>query len=915
METSIGLTFKTTHRLECPMVKSTKYHEGEIGIGDTVVALNGISIDTHEDPFQAFQDIYGRSPNRPLVLTFRRKEAAKSDSDPAAIEKPPAVEAEKKTEVQAENESEVQVPSQVEQKNVPPPDSDTATSTSDGGSSRKKSNFRSMLAAKIAKDRAKAREQAVKEEAKVESSAVGSPPSGRADEDNGAYPDSDISSITSGSQAAAQPLPAKERLSSDDDEVKMPESPPVPTPGSAPVDRTHGSSPEDDQPGYYEVTFTGSRLGFNLYDSHHGYVVVEDPAEHLERPAHGDVVISVGGRYVEGHEHPFDFAAKLLKELPRPLKVGFVKEGFIDTGHGIEYHEGEEGDFYDDSMSQEDQPQDVLSTVHENENENTTQEVEPPSPSEKIDWALAKEEYKKHAVDSPTRDFPSPSSDAPLSSEGAESVSGLSGGSQKSGIVRNSSSWDYLERNGLHDDLDYEELGKIPVGRTVWVLDPSYKHLFRPGRKVGDLQTTNSRGGATNHVTVTIGDGEGGKDYNFAANEYAVVRMQNELDDVETVDDLRELDGSTSPLILYALRLRFKNQAFYTTIGHDVLIAMKPTKYVESQYEYSKIIQALARAEMNAAEFSPDNEAPAPLMSEDGSGSTLYQLAADAFFGCRRDGHLHAMIVAGDGGAGKTEACKEILRVLSTASSVLSGAAKKESDRVYSSLVESSFLLEAFGNAEMPHNTNSSRFVNWTQLVFDWQGRIRSGKITPHIFESSRVVLQESTYERNYHAFYYLLASAPKEELKRLWLESDPQQYNILQPIKSPERDDYGYHETTEILLNLSFDKASIKSIWQILAAILHLNQVVFRRSKKGVVSIDAADDEAAITELRRAAVLLLQCRRTGGCFVEGPGWFECRRSEWSGAQPPHHHECSMEPLLMARILNESADGCKRGTG
>ena len=84
METSIGLTFKTTHRLECPMVKSTKYHEGEIGIGDTVVALNGISIDTHEDPFQAFQDIYGRSPNRPLVLTFRRKEAAKSDSDPAA---------------------------------------------------------------------------------------------------------------------------------------------------------------------------------------------------------------------------------------------------------------------------------------------------------------------------------------------------------------------------------------------------------------------------------------------------------------------------------------------------------------------------------------------------------------------------------------------------------------------------------------------------------------------------------------------------------------------------------------------------------------------------------------------------------------------------------------------------------------
>eukprot|EP00063_Salmo_salar_P066053 XP_014040888.1 PREDICTED: unconventional myosin-X-like [Salmo salar] len=95
------------------------------------------------------------------------------------------------------------------------------------------------------------------------------------------------------------------------------------------------------------------------------------------------------------------------------------------------------------------------------------------------------------------------------------------------------------------------------------------------------------------------------------------------------------------------------------------------------------------------------------------------------------------------------------------------GTAQSErSTRVEQSIIQSSPIMEAFGNAKTVYNNNSSRFGKFIQLHFSQSGNIHGGCIIDYLLEKNRVVRQNPG-ERNYHIFYALLAGADEDHRGR----------------------------------------------------------------------------------------------------------------------------------------------------
>ena len=77
-------------------------------------------------------------------------------------------------------------------------------------------------------------------------------------------------------------------------------------------------------------------------------------------------------------------------------------------------------------------------------------------------------------------------------------------------------------------------------------------------------------------------------------------------------------------------------------------------------------------------------------------------------------------------------------------------------------LLQSSPALETFGNAATTKNDNSSRFGKFMTVRFDEKGIICNAGVEVYLLEKSRVVRQARN-ERNFHAFYQLLAGADSD--------------------------------------------------------------------------------------------------------------------------------------------------------
>ncbi|KAF1790858.1 P-loop containing nucleoside triphosphate hydrolase [Phytophthora cactorum] len=358
-------------------------------------------------------------------------------------------------------------------------------------------------------------------------------------------------------------------------------------------------------------------------------------------------------------------------------------------------------------------------------------------------------------------------------------------------------------------------------GEKVWCPDP---------RNVWQLGTVVEDDGEKLHVLLPDADSE--QQFTFEqVHPYDPSHSVN-LDNVAEMDNLHE-----APL-LDLLRRRYLEDKIYTYTG-DILISINPYKNIPMLYNFPEL-DSIGKL---------DNP----------------------------DGKCQSILVSGESGAGKTEASKYIMRVRQLLAIrwyllqlirwcvLVSGqhfrdwqedpkGSKSGERRVFGGAVctTSNPLLEAFGNAKTIRNDNSSRFGKFIKIYYHADGTI-SGATTSHfLLEKSRIVGSAES-ERNYHIFYQLCAGLSAEEKTLFKLKPASEFYFLNQGncIQVPEiNDKKDFKELVEAMGTVGIPPELQRTIFRLVACVLHLGNVEFTENAKNESQIAHPEDVTNLAEL-----------------------------------------------------------------
>jgi myosin heavy subunit len=186
-------------------------------------------------------------------------------------------------------------------------------------------------------------------------------------------------------------------------------------------------------------------------------------------------------------------------------------------------------------------------------------------------------------------------------------------------------------------------------------------------------------------------------------------------------------------------------------------------------------------------------------------------------------------------------------------------------------LIESNVILEAFGNAKTVQNDNSSRFGKYIRLQYTSDNQLTSAYTETFLLEKSRLVTVGKD-ERNYHIFYQLIRGLKQTQhydgaglAQRLHLLR-VEDFSMLTGgdctvVGSEQQDVDNFSELVTALRVLGCSDAEIEAVWEVLAAILHLGEVV--------VETNPTNPENAPCLLKGRLMSLPQISQTLGVLVE----------------------------------------------
>ncbi|MEQ2190907.1 Unconventional myosin-X [Xenoophorus captivus] len=264
--------------------------------------------------------------------------------------------------------------------------------------------------------------------------------------------------------------------------------------------------------------------------------------------------------------------------------------------------------------------------------------------------------------------------------------------------------------------------------------------------------------------------------------------------------------------IMHNLFLRYQKNNIYTNIG-SILAAVNPYKQIAGLYD-STAVDLYSKHQMG--ELPPH----------------IFAVANECYRCLWKRHDSQCVLISGESGAGKTESTKLLLKFLSVMSQNSSGTPLSErTTRVEQALVQSSPIMEAFGNAKTVYNNNSSRFGKFIQLHFSQNGNIQGGCIIDYLLEKNRVVRQNPG-ERNYHIFYALLAGADKDHRDTYLLSEGPESYHYLSQagcVQDRSLDDKQlFNSVMEALKVMEFSEEEIRDVFRLLSAVLQMGNIEF---------------------------------------------------------------------------------------
>ena len=328
------------------------------------------------------------------------------------------------------------------------------------------------------------------------------------------------------------------------------------------------------------------------------------------------------------------------------------------------------------------------------------------------------------------------------------------------------------------------------------------------------------------------------KRYNIDINTAKNINGITDLQFDTSITDVMKMGETYKGSIAYLIKERYIKDNIYTAIS-EITIAVNPYKMI-SHYDINSYKELKGRDDDMINEMEPH----------------CYSVSIRAYNYCVNDQIPQSIIISGESGAGKTESTKLCLRLLSTVGGG-SGVEKK--------IMESSPILEIFGNAKTVRNNNSSRFGKWMFLNFDSIGKIEGTKIINYLLEKSRIT-DVGPHERNFHVFYSICA---KDDLvNKYGLKSDPKEYTILNKgmcVVADGIDDAEFmDECVQGLNDLGFDNELIEQLFDIPGVILKIGNIKFRDMGDSV-KID--DDDVKIIK-KCAEILKVNSDELIKCFM-----------------------------------------------
>ena len=287
---------------------------------------------------------------------------------------------------------------------------------------------------------------------------------------------------------------------------------------------------------------------------------------------------------------------------------------------------------------------------------------------------------------------------------------------------------------------------------------------------------------------------------------------------LQPVHDLLKMSYLHDSTLLHHVRQRYWDNTIYTNIG-AIVLAVNPYDYTLPQYTEDKMPNYIKEGIHVLSQGS--QQLP-----------HSWSVAHQAYCLMRTKHENQCILVSGESGAGKTEAAKIVMRYVGELSTAAADSRHRDSAReVNRKVASTSPILETFGNAKTTRNDNSSRFGKFMRLKFNDDGVLVGAHITPYLLERSRVITH-SPGERGYHAFYQLVCGATPDEQRRMRLGSVTD-YRALSAGGAPSIagvDDAEEHAITKDALTIvGISEAEQVSLYNILAAVLHLTNCVFK--------------------------------------------------------------------------------------
>ena len=249
---------------------------------------------------------------------------------------------------------------------------------------------------------------------------------------------------------------------------------------------------------------------------------------------------------------------------------------------------------------------------------------------------------------------------------------------------------------------------------------------------------------------------------------------------------------SAAPLV-HVTRSRFREGKIHTRVG-DIVIVINPyTNVVNSTYPHGIDYPLFGGGPLDKtlrSQFSRSEE-PHVFSIAEAALREMFSGQLNAKSGTRDQ----SCMVSGESGAGKTEACKRIMKYLAAVVEIeraqerrasglpalsLKGKRAKVSDlSMEDKILKCNPFLEAFGNAKTTRNDNSSRFGKFVKIQYNARGAIVGSRIEQYLLEKARLAHQGPN-ERCFHIFYFMLAGMPSADKKKLHLEARPELYPMV---------------------------------------------------------------------------------------------------------------------------------------